>query len=261
MAEQNIQINSELTDGELMRYSRQILLNGWDMDAQTRLKNSTVLIVGAGGLGCPVSQILARAGVGRLHLIDHDVVDDSNLQRQTLFTKEDIGQSKAKTACHKLREQNELISIDHKDVKLTDENIGGHLEQISPDLVIDCTDNFAIRDLLNHACRQRGLPLLSNSAIAETGQIALFTKETGCYQCLFGAERGDELNCATSGVLGSTVSIIGSMSAQVALDFLGRGNNPIAHELVLWQGRSMSLRKMKFAKDETCVICSNANAI
>ena len=93
MAEQNIQINSELTDGELMRYSRQILLNGWDMDAQTRLKNSTVLIVGAGGLGCPVSQILARAGVGRLHLIDHDVVDDSNLQRQTLFTKEDIGQS------------------------------------------------------------------------------------------------------------------------------------------------------------------------
>lgn len=260
MAEYNTSMNLDLTNDELMRYSRQILLDGWDIDAQNRLKYSTVLIVGMGGLGCPVSQILARAGVGKLHLIDFDVVDESNLQRQTLFTKDDVGCSKVKVAYQKLCRQNELISIDYTDVKLTDENICYYLRQILPDLVMDCTDNFVIRDLLNYVCRKNGLPLLSNSAIGEMGQIALFTKETGCYQCLFGDGGGDEQNCTTSGVMGSTVSIIGSMSAQVALDFLGRGNNPIADELILWQGRSMSFRKMRFVKNDACTVCAIATA-
>lgn len=150
------QVFDALSDVELMRYSRQILLNDWDIDAQIRLKNSVVLIVGVGGLGCPVSQILVRAGIGKLHLIDFDVIDDSNLQRQTLFTKDDIGQSKAKTACYKLRQQNELIDIDYTDIKLSYDNIKVQLNQILPDLVIDCTDNFAIRDLLNQSCRLQG---------------------------------------------------------------------------------------------------------
>lgn len=244
-----------LTDAELLRYSRQILLDGWDLDAQSRLSGSTVLVVGVGGLGCPVSQILARAGVGRLHLVDFDVIDESNLQRQTLFSKADVGQSKVKTAYKKLREHNELVAIEYTELRLDDGNLPQLLGRVSPTLVIDCTDNFAIRDLLNQSCRAFGVPLLSNSAIGEVGQIALFTKETGCYQCLFGDEQGDEQTCATSGVLGSTVSVIGSMSTQVALDFLGRNHNPIAGELLLWQGRTMTLRKVKFAKDEQCAVC------
>lgn len=244
-----------LTDAELLRYSRQILLDGWDLDAQSRLSGSTVLVVGVGGLGCPVSQILARAGVGRLHLVDFDVIDESNLQRQTLFSKADVGQSKVKTAYEKLREHNELVAIEYTELRLDDGNLPQLLGRVSPTLVIDCTDNFAIRDLLNQSCRAFGVPLLSNSAIGEVGQIALFTKETGCYYCLFGDEQGDDQTCATSGVLGSTVSVIGSMSTQVALDFLGRNHNPIAGELLLWQGRTMTLRKVKFAKDEQCLVC------
>lgn len=244
-----------LSDAELMRYSRQILLDGWDIDAQLKLKNSKVLIVGAGGLGCPVSQILVRAGVGYVHLLDFDVIDDSNLQRQTLFDADDVGKPKAQVACQKLKVQNEWVAVDFTHERLSASNIDGFLAHITPDLVIDCTDNFAVRDLLNQGCRKHQLPLLSNSAIGEVGQIALFTADTGCYHCLFGDEAGDERTCATSGVLASTVATIGAMTAQVALDFLGREHNPIAGELLLWQGRTLSLRKVKFNKDEHCPVC------
>ena len=245
----------ELNNGELLRYSRQILLDGWDLDAQIRLKNSRVVVVGVGGLGCPVAQILARSGVGYLHLIDHDTIDDSNLQRQSLFVADDVGKPKAQVAYDKLKQHNELIELAFCDVKLTNQNIAQILEPLQADLVIDCTDNFAIRDLLNQTCRQLGLPLLSNSAIGEVGQIALFTAETGCYCCLFGDDGADEQNCATSGVLGSTVHVIGSMSCQVALDFLGRNHNPIAGQLLLWQGKKMNLKKMMFSQNPHCVVC------
>lgn len=244
-----------LSDAEVLRYSRQILLDDWDIDAQLNLKKSSVLIVGMGGLGCPVSQVLVRAGIGILHLVDFDVVDESNLQRQTLFTADDVGQSKAKVACQRLRQHNPFTQIQHTEVKLTQDNVAAIITQLSPDLVIDCTDNFAIRDLLNQTCRAASKPLLSNSAIGEVGQIALFTTETGCYHCLFGAEAGDEMTCASSGVLASTVSIIGSMTAQVALDFLGRHHHSIANELLLWQGWTMSLRKVKFSQNPDCPVC------
>ncbi|OOR91566.1 molybdopterin biosynthesis protein [Moraxella caviae] len=238
-----------------MRYSRQILLDGWDMEAQLRLKNSRVLIVGAGGLGCALSPVLVRAGVGLVHLLDFDVVDDSNLQRQMLYEPSDVGQDKARTAASKLRQMNELVCVNHTSQKITDDNVHALFDEIAPDLVVDCTDNFTIRDTLNAACRVRQLPLLSTSAIGEVGQMMLLTKETGCYRCVFGDTKGSEQNCATSGVLASTVALIGAAASQVALDFLGRGKNPIAGELVLWQGMSVSLRKMRFNKDENCAVC------
>lgn len=251
---------SELSDNELMRYARQILLNDWDVDAQLRLKSSRVLIVGVGGLGCPVSQILARAGVGSMHLIDFDVVSRSNLQRQTLFRESDIGQPKVVVASRALAMHNEFINISHQDVELGADNITAIIGGSGADLVIDCTDNFTSRYLINQTCRTLGLPLLSNSAIGEVGQIALFDKQTGCYECLFGQDKDDNSsitqNCATSGVLSSTVSIIGSMSAQIALDYLGRGYNPIAHELLLWQGRTMTLQKMRFVTNKYCPLCN-----
>ncbi len=245
-----------LTDAELLRYSRQILLDDWDMDAQLALKRSRVLVVGVGGLGCPVAQILVRAGVGYVHLLDFDVVDDSNLQRQVLFCAQDVGKSKAYSAQRALQAQNPFITVAYDDLKLSADNATDTIGRICPDLLIDCTDNFAIRDLLNQTCRTLAVPLLSNSAIAEVGQIALFTQETGCYRCIFDEGQGDEQTCATSGVLASCVAVIGAMSAQIALDFLGRGNNPIAGEFVLWQGKTLQLKKLRFDKNPDCPICS-----
>ena len=247
---------TELFEEELLRYSRQILLDDWDVDAQIRLKNSRALMIGMGGLGCPVAQTLARAGVGCLHLIDDDTIDDSNLQRQTLFNKDDIGKHKAHVAADRLNEQNHLINIHAHVIKLTDETIEDVFCLADFDLVIDCTDNFAARRLINQTCIAKNIPLLSNSAIAETGQIALFTAESGCYHCLFGDRYDDEQNCATSGVLASTVAVVGSLTAQIALDYLGRTNNPIHAQLLLWQGRTMSLRKLNFQKNPNCPICT-----
>lgn len=244
-----------LNDNELLRYARQILLDDWDVDAQIRLKNSQVLIVGMGGLGCPVASILVRAGVGRVHLVDFDVVEISNLQRQMLFCTEDIGEPKAMIAAQKLQMHNPYVVVSYDITKITDDTIVTMMESLTPDLVIDCTDNFAVRDTVNRYCRQKGIALLSNSAIGEMGQIALFTQETGCYQCLFGDDDGDTQTCSSSGVLASTVHIIGSMTAQVALEFLGRNKNPIAGQLLLWQGRQMSLRQVLFTTNPSCHLC------
>lgn len=252
--------HDELSDNELMRYARQILLDDWDMDAQLNLKNSRVLIVGVGGLGCPLSQILARAGVGFIHLIDFDVISRSNLQRQTLFSEQDIDKLKVETASRVLKMHNEFIHVSENNIKLDGDNIDGIFSGIMPDLVIDCTDNFNTRYLINRACQRLRLPLLSNSAIGEVGQIALFEGQSGCYECLFGQQNDNHSpvqNCATSGVLASTVSIIGSMSAQVALDFLGRGHNPIMGKLLLWQGKTMTLQKMHFHKNKSCTVCGH----
>ncbi|MDO4896631.1 MAG: HesA/MoeB/ThiF family protein [Moraxella sp.] len=245
--------SQELGDDELLRYSRQILLDGWDMDAQIRLKCANVLLIGAGGLGCPVAQILTRAGVGQLHLIDHDVIDDSNLQRQVLFTKDDIGKPKATVAKTALERQNHLITITASTQKITPDNVKHLIDGY--DLVIDGTDNFAVRDVINQACMSNHLPLLSNSAIGETGQIALFDG-VGCYHCVFGGVGDDERNCANSGVLASTVAVIGSMTAQIALDYLGRGNNPIKGELLIWQGKTMRLQKLHYLKNPDCPVCA-----
>lgn len=249
--------NTTLNDDELLRYSRQILLDGWDIEAQTQLKSCHAVIVGAGGLGCPMAQTLVRAGLGKLTLIDFDCIEMSNLQRQFLFEDADIGKNKAVVAAEKLRRQNPLAHIEARAKKVESHNCTELLS--GADLVIDCTDNFAVRDLLNQTTRALKLPLLSTSAIGEVGQIALFTQETGCYRCLFGDDASDEQNCATSGVLASTVAIVGSLGAQVALSFLGENHNPIAHRLLLWQGKNLSLRSLNFAKDDACAICQKYN--
>lgn len=248
---------ADFSDDELLYYARQILLDDWDTSAQSRLKCSRVLVVGMGGLGCPMASILARSGVGRLHLLDFDVIEVSNLQRQMLFGLADVGKPKAQIACQRLQADNPYISITYDTLKITDENIASVIRQGVFDLVIDCTDNFAVRDLLNQHCRQERMPLLSCSAIGEVGQIALFEQTTGCYRCLFGDEAGDEQTCASSGVLGSTVHIIGAMGSQVALSFLGRGVNPIRGQLLLWQGKQLRLRGIEFVPDEACLVCGN----
>ncbi len=250
--------NSTLNNAELTRYSRQILLDSWDIDAQLRLKNSTIAIIGMGGLGTVIAPILVRAGVGVVHLFDFDTIDDSNLQRQLLYTKPDIGQSKALIAKAVLMTHNELVEIHAHPIRLDDDNILSSLGGLGLDLWIDCSDNFAIRHLLNQTSIELNTPLLSLSAIGEVGQVCLFEpSQTGCYACLFGNQSSTQASCADLGVLASTVAVISAMGADVALKFLGKAQNTLANQLLLWQGSRLTFQKIHFQKNTNCSVCQN----
>ncbi|ELA08259.1 UBA/THIF-type NAD/FAD binding protein [Moraxella macacae 0408225] len=267
--------DTALSDKEMLRYARQILLDGWDIDAQVRLKNACVLIVGAGGLGCPLAETLVRAGAGMVYIVDDDCIDESNLQRQSLFTPSDVGQSKAWVAQQKLQQINDFCQIFAYQTRLTLDTYQQidffHLQSKNSTnryLICDCTDNFTARDHINQIAVGLKLPLLSASAIAQVGQLALFEAylDMGCYHCLFAASlsatktdtntQNCTQNCVTSGVLASTTQIMGNLQAQVALTFLGLGKNSLAQTLLLWQGQTISLRKLKYKKDEHCPVCS-----
>ena len=282
-----------LTDDELMRYSRQVLLDGWDIDAQLRLKHSRIVMVGAGGLGCPAAETLARAGVGNIHLIDNDVIEISNLQRQTLFLPQDLDQPKAQVAATRLLEINELITVSYEVARVEAANaaellkLPAKVETVTqtiasaaapqltplPDLLLDCTDNFAIRELLNRISVVYAIPLLSASAIGMTGQLALYEPalSSGCYHCVFGDsiasasnaaennsaenDASSEQNCANSGVLASTTAIMGNLQANAALQYLGLQSNPLAQQLLLWDGQRMRQRNIGYRQDPACPIC------
>jgi len=259
---------NQLTDAELLRYARQVLLDGWDIDAQLRLKSACVVMIGAGGLGCPASETLVRAGLGQVHLIDDDLIEASNLQRQTLFLPDDIGKPKALTAAHMLQQINPLISARGTVARLSEDNAYELLDMASgkPDLLLDCTDNFATRDVINRISVRYQIPLLSASAIAMQGQLALFEPQlnTGCYYCVFGAPdtdgnldgKWDERTCANSGVLASTTAIMGSLQANAALQYLGLTKNPLTNKLLVWDGSLMQQRLMGYRQDKQCPICA-----
>ncbi|WP_296236828.1 HesA/MoeB/ThiF family protein [Psychrobacter sp. UBA5136] len=254
----------QLLDAELLRYARQILLDGWDIDAQLRLKASRVVMIGAGGLGCPASETLVRAGLGQVQLIDDDVIEASNLQRQTLFLPEDMGKPKALTAAEMLNKINPLINARGTVARLSEDNAYELLDMASgkPDLLLDCTDNFATRDIINRISVRYQIPLLSASAIAMQGQLALYEPhlDTGCYHCVFGSvmpdAEADERTCANSGVLASTTAIMGSLQANAALQYLGLTKNPLTNKLLIWDGSQMQQRLMGYRKDAHCPVCA-----
>jgi len=256
--------NQSLTDAELLRYARQVLLTGWDIDAQLRLKSSRVVMIGAGGLGCPASETLVRAGLGQVHLIDDDVIEVSNLQRQSLFLPSDIGAPKALTAAQMLNQINPLIRAKGTAERLTLDNAYELLELAAgkPDLLLDGTDNFATRDIINRISVRYQIPLLSASAIAMQGQLALYEPQlnSGCYHCVFGAiakdEAVDERTCANSGVLASTTAIMGNLQANAALQYLGLNTNPLTGKLLLWDGSRMQQRLMGYRQDASCPVCA-----
>lgn len=252
---------SSLSDAEMLRYARQLLLEGWDIEAQTRLKNSCAIIIGMGGLGCPLAETLCRAGIGQLIIIDDDKIDESNLQRQSLFIPKDVGLSKALVAKERLKDINDFCDVIALQMRLDNKNYPKIFQLINQNslnkIICDCTDNFKTRDHINHIALKLKIALLSASAIAQTGQLALFEPNEGCYHCLFQGISDDERTCATSGVLASTTQIIGNLQAQAALSYLGLANNPIAQTLLLWQGKSMQLKKLKYHKDPNCDICSH----
>lgn len=256
-------VDEPLTDDELLRYARQVLLDGWDIDAQIRIKSARVVMIGAGGLGCPASETLVRAGLGHVHLIDDDVIEMSNLQRQTLFLPDDIGKPKALSAAKMLQKINPCAHAHGTVARLSEDNAYELLGMAAgaPDLLLDCTDNFATRDLINRISVRYQIPLLSASAIGMEGQLALFepSLQTGCYHCVFGAPHQDSdtdaRTCASSGVLASTTAIMGNLQANAALQYLGLTKNPLTGKLLLWDGRLMQQRLMGYRQDKHCPVC------
>lgn len=245
----------ELSDEEMHLYSRQILLDGWDIEAQEKLKLANVLIVGAGGIGCSSAELLARAGVGKITLIDADTIEISNLQRQIAFGHEDIGRYKAEVLAKRLQKINPYICVEYFNERLDEHNIDRLVEH--QDVVLDGCDNFTTRYLVNSACKKNQVALISASAIGFQAQMFMVEGDSACYECLFPKEQHDNegLRCAESGVLATTPVMIASLQAHHTLLYLGLNSTPLKQKLLLWDGLNMSQRIVNFDKDINCPLC------
>lgn len=243
-----------LSDDQLMRYSRQLLLPQFDIDGQEALKSSSVLMVGAGGLGCPAGLYLAGAGVGKLVVVDPDEVEQHNLHRQIAFRESDIGRPKAEALTDQLSRLNPE-PVYHSRVEKVDQ-VWLHTKLPKVDLVLDCTDNFESRRAINHACVKAKLPLVSGAAIRMEGQLAVFDRRQGdaaCYACLFGDSEGADEVCAESGILGPVVGAVGTLQALLAIQLLT--GKPVSQKLHRFDGETMEWRSLGFSRDPDCPVC------
>lgn len=251
----SIDMNLALSDDEMHLYSRQILLEGWDIDAQEKIKLANILIVGCGGIGCSSAELLARAGVGQITLIDADTVEMSNLQRQIAYVAEDIGFYKAEVLAKRLKRINPHIRVLVETSKLDQQNAQQLIA--SQDLVLDGCDNFTTRYLVNQICKQANVPLISASAIGFQGQLLMVEGQSACYECLFPKQQhaSESLRCADSGVLATTPNVMASLQAHYALLYLGLNNTALKQKLMLWDGLTLKQRIVAFEKDTDCPNC------
>ena len=245
-----------LSDNQLLRYSRQIMLGDVDIEGQQRWLDSRVLILGMGGLGSPVAMYLAAAGVGHLVLVDDDQVEMTNLQRQIAHNTASIGQSKVESAAATLAQINPDIEVTTRAERLDEAAL---MEQVANvDLVVDCTDNFTTRFMLNRACVAHKKPLVSGAAIRMEGQISVYhpgVEGSPCYQCLYKEGEDEALTCSEAGVLSPLVGIIGSMQALEALKVLASIGTPLIGRLLLLDAKHMEWRSLKLSPDPECPTC------
>ncbi|MFO1373466.1 MAG: molybdopterin-synthase adenylyltransferase MoeB [Agitococcus sp.] len=247
-----------LTDDELLRYNRQIMLPQWDIAAQERIKASKALIVGMGGLGCPAALYLASAGVGELWLADFDTVEVSNLQRQVLYRDSDIGSPKAQAAAKHLQQVNPYIVLRPMLEALNVDNLLAIVQQV--DVVLDCSDNFTTRDAVNTACVQANKPLISAAAIGLSGQLSVFDgghEHRPCYRCLYPQADEQSMTCSESGVLATLVGVMGTLQAHEALKCLSGLGEGLYGKLLLWDADMPTWRTLKFRKDPACLVCGH----
>lgn len=252
-----------MNDDQLLRYSRQIMLPQFDIAGQERLLNSHAVIFGLGGLGSPVAMYLASAGVAQLTLVDFDNVDLSNIQRQILHGTADIGKEKTQSALETLLNINPEIHIsliNKRVCKETTENLFTKIIQ-QANVVIDATDNYDSRFLLNKLCVNSGTPLVSGAAIRMEGQVCVFLNDDQggpCYRCLYRDEANNETeSCSESGILSPIVGIIGSIQAVEALKVLAQLGETLNNRVLLLDAMTMEWRSVKLNKDPACPICSN----
>lgn len=245
-----------LSREEIARYSRHLIMPDVGMEGQEKLKAARVLCIGAGGLGSPIGLYLAAAGVGHLGLLDFDLIDVSNLQRQVAFTTADVGKSKAETARQRFQALNPYIEIRVHNTRLTSENALDILQEY--DVVVDGTDNFATRYLVNDACVLLGKPLVHGSILQFDGQLSVFDARRGpCYRCLYASPPPADMmpNCAEAGVLGVLPAVIGSLQATEAIKLvLGKGDALIGR-LLLFDALKMRFRTLNLRKNPKCPMC------
>ena len=247
-----------MDDTQLLRYSRHILLNELGIDGQEKLLASHALIIGAGGLGSPVSLYLGSAGVGHITVVDHDQVDATNLQRQIAHTLDRVGQYKAdsvRTAIAQINPDVRVTPITHRaDAVLLDTLVA------QADVVIDCCDNFETRQAVNLACVAHRKPLVSGAAIRMDGQVSVFDStqaEAPCYACIFPPEQlPEETRCATMGVFAPLVGIIGTVQAAEALKILSSMGSHMAGRLLMLDGRELSWTDIRMQRDPACPVCA-----
>jgi adenylyltransferase/sulfurtransferase len=247
---------AELTVDEVRRYSRHLIIPDVGMTGQKRLKNAKVLCVGAGGLGSPALLYLAAAGVGTLGVVDFDVVDESNLQRQVIHGQSDIGRSKAESARDSIREINPYVNVIVHKERLDSDNAMQIFADY--DLIVDGTDNFATRYLVNDACVLLGKPYVWGSIYRFDGQASVFWAEYGpCYRCLYPEPPppGMVPSCAEGGVLGVLCASIGSIQVNEAIKVITGIGEPLAGRLMIYDALEMTYRSVKVRKDPECPVC------
>ena len=253
---------TSLTNEEILRYSRHLIMPEVGMDGQLKLKNAKVLLIGTGGLGAPLGLYLTAAGVGKIGLVDFDVVDFTNLQRQVTFGSSDVGKPKTEAARARLSNLNPDVEIATYETKLTSENA---LELFKDyDIIVDGTDNFPTRYLVNDACLLLGKPNVYGSIFRFEGQVTVFGMPDGpCYRCLYPEPPPPGLvpSCAEGGVLGVLPGIIGSLQAMETIKLiLGRGDSLVGR-LLLFDALALKFRELKLRKNANCPMCSGNRTI
>ncbi len=246
-----------MNDEQLLRYSRHILLDEVGIERQERVSAAQALVIGAGGLGSPVALYLGSAGVGRITLVDHDVVDLTNLQRQVAHTTDRVGQPKVESAAQAVRAINPSVEVtclqQRADTALLDEWVP------QATVVLDCSDNYATRHAVNAACIRHGKPLVAGAVIRFDGQVMVFDPrdpESPCYACMFTPEAEfEEVQCSTMGVFAPLVGVIGAMQAAEALKLISGAAPAITGRLLMLDGRTMEWNTMKVPRDPACVVC------
>ncbi len=251
-----------MTDDQLLRYSRHILLEEIGIEGQQRILDGHALVIGAGGLGSPVALYLGSAGVGRLTVVDHDTVDVTNLQRQVAHTLDRVGLPKVDSIVQAVAAINPEVQVTpvlaRADAALLDTLVA------QADVVLDCCDNFATRHLINAACVKHRKPLVSGAAIRFDGQITVYDPRAAtspCYACVFPPDDAfEETRCATMGVFAPLVGIVGAVQAAEALKLLSQTGSSLAGRLLMLDGRHMEWTEMQLPRAPACPVCGNAPA-
>ncbi|MCE9658112.1 MAG: HesA/MoeB/ThiF family protein [Burkholderiales bacterium] len=251
-----------MTDDDLLRYSRHLLLDDIGIEGQARLAAAHALVIGAGGLGSPVALFLGSAGVGRLTIVDGDRVDLTNLQRQIAHDLSTLGEPKAMSAALRVAGINPRIEV----TALNERVAGQRLDELvaGADVVVDCSDNFATRQAVNAACVRHGRPLVAGAAIVFDGQVSVYdTRQptSPCYACAFPPDPAfEDVACSTMGVFAPLVGIIGSMQAAEALKLLVGIGRSLAGRLQMLDARAMEWTEMRVERDPACPVCASRPA-
>ena len=249
---------AELSSEELQRYSRHLTLPEFGKEGQEKLKNASVLLVGAGGLGSPAATYLAAAGVGRIGLVDFDTVEASNLQRQILYGTSDVGRPKLEAASERLEDLNPHVEVERHEVRLTSDNALDFIDDY--DVVADGTDNFPTRYLVNDACVMTGTPNVYASIFRFEGQVSVFATEDGpCYRCLYEEPPPPGLvpSCAEGGVLGILPGFIGTLQATEVIKLLTGIGTPLIGRLLMVDALPMEFRTVDVPKNPECPVCGD----